>query len=608
MLAMGLLGILYLPVGLVVLVLLGLAGYRPLLKEMRIALPALRKSLLALRYPPNAFLATVIVVAVVVALFKALVPVATQDDLMYHLALPHRYVDAHSVSFYPDSSYSLFPQLMEMLYTWGLLLGSDRLAVLFAFSVGLIGPATIALFAWKYLGGGKSGLWRTLPLLGAAIYLSTPLVGYVLRAANTDLAQASFDALAVYAFILWVSPNSAIQKSSPSAHKSKIQNPMDPRPLVLAGMCCSLSFSVKYYGFAMAVALGVALIGVLVYHYRRNPTPRPAKPQSDAEVKTTRPLNTISRVRQWQETPAFLFFYFTLPVFDLAIPWLLRNIVASGNPIWPLAGNLLGGAYWSPQASPETLLGSAPPFSVSNVWTGMEAVWAAYTRGPLDIDNQQHVVNLGTLLLPALLTLIFARWKPAVRWLAYAAGAYWVLWAFFFSRTSIRYLSTFFLLAALLGAYGLVSMAMRYRQLRLVVAGIVAVALGFLAVQSVLSLGPYVPTVLAVDRSAEQTYLQTYMQDYPMIKYIGDNTPQTAKIYVWDGQPRGYYIPRDYVYARLVPLYTGFGEEAEKWRARLTELGITHVLVHNRRILAPGQPLDYDPEAPDAQRFASLYF
>jgi hypothetical protein len=599
MLGLGLLGVLYLPVGLVVLALLAVAGYRPLVKEAKLALPATRRALTSLRYPPNAFLAGVIVLAVGVALGKALVPVATQDDLMYHLALPRKYIEAHSIGFYPDSTYSLFPQLMEMLYTWGLLLGSDRLAVLFAFSVGLLGPVSAALFAKRYLGGDGSGVWRVMPLLAAAIFLTTPLVGYILRAANTDLAQASFDLLAVYAFTLWISNKLTIQNP-----KSKIQNPSDPRPLVLAGICCGLSFSVKYYGFAMAIALGAALVGVLVYRYRRV---RPQRPLQE-EVRDTRPLRTLGRLRLLQSAPPFLLLYFALPILDLAVPWLLRNTVASGNPVWPLAGNLLGGAYWSAEASPETLLGSAPAFSISNIWTGAEFVWSAYTRGPLDIDNQRHVVNLGTLLLPALLTLPFARWKPAIRWLAYAAGAYWVIWAFFFSRTSIRYLSTFFLLAALLGAYGLVSMAVRYRQLRLAVTGVTAVALGFLAIQSALSVGPYLPTVFAVDRAAERQYLQAYMQDYPVMQYIADKTPPNATIYVWDGQPRGYYIPRKYVYARLVPLYTGFGSESGQWRARLAELGITHVLVHNRRILAPGQPLDFDPDAPDAQRFAAQYF
>jgi len=269
---------------------------------------------------------------------------------------------------------------------------------------------------------------------------------------------------------------------------------------------------------------------------------------------------------------------------------------------------LLGGAYWSPEASPETLLGVAPSFSPANIWTGLEFMWNAYARGPLLIDNQVHVVNLGTLLLPALLTLPFARWTTPVRLLAFAAGAYWLIWAFFFSRTSARYLSTFFLIAALIGAYGIISMVARYKELRWVVVGLVGVALGFLVAQSVLSVGTYLPTVLALDRGAETRYLQAYMADSPVVQFIHDNTPQDATIYVWDGQPRGYYIPRRYVYARLVPLYTGFGSDLEGWRARMRELGITHVLVHERDILAPGQLLGADPDRAIGQEFANRYF
>lgn len=604
MLGLGLLGLLYLPAGLIVLALLTAAGYRPLIREASILLPAFRGILGSLRYPPNAALALVILAVVGVALCKALVPVATQDDLMYHLALPRRYIEAHSIGFYPDSTYSLFPQLMEMLNTWGLLLGSDRLAVLFALSVSLIGPVAAGLFAKRFLAEGRGGVWQALPLLAVAIYLSTPLVGYVQRAANTDLAQASFDFLAVYAFTFWIL-NFGVWKSS----TLPTQNPNDPRLLVLAGICCGLSFSVKYYGFAMAVALGLALAAILLYRqFRLRTRPKPQSGRVQVAVQETKPLTIAGRFRAAQAAPFFLLLYFALPFLDVVIPWILRNVVASGNPIWPLAGRLLGGVYWSPEASPETLLGVAPSFSPANIWTGLEFMWNAYSRGPLVIDNQQHVVNLGTLLLPALLTLPFARWTLPARFLAYAAGAYWLIWAFFFSRTSARYLSTFFLLAALLGAYGIVSMAARYRQLRWAVGGIVGIALGFLVVQSVLSVGTYLPTALAFDRATESKYLQAYMGDYPMVQYIEKNTPQNAGIYLWDGQPRGYYVPRSYVYARLVPLYTGFGSEPDKWRARMGELGITHVLVHERDMLAPGQPIGQDPARAIGQEFANRYF
>jgi hypothetical protein len=215
------------------------------------------------------------------------------------------------------------------------------------------------------------------------------------------------------------------------------------------------------------------------------------------------------------------------------------------------------------------------------------------------------------LLLPALLLLPFARWRAALRLLAYAAASYWLLWAFFFSRTSIRYLSTFFLLAAVLGAYALVSLATRHRAMQWAGA-VVLVMLAVISAEATAGAGRFLPTVLALDRTAESRYLATYMEDYNMLLYISANLPPDARVYVWDGQPRGYYIARPYVYARLVPLYTGFASQPAEWRERLKQLGITHILLNrvNGRgeVLAPGQPPGYDPDWQVSRDFAQRYF
>jgi hypothetical protein len=595
MLGLGLTRLLYLPAALAGLLALSMVAVTSLWREWPRMRHATKGSFRALRYPPLLFLVTIVIVCLFSALVKALLPVATQDDLMYHLALPRRYIEAHGIDFYADSTYSLFPQLMEMLYTWGLLLGSDRIAVLLALSTTLLGPAAAALFAKRYLATPGTTGGRVLPVLVAAIFLSVPLVGYVMRAANTDLPQASFDFLAIYAFWLAVIRPSAAKRESigkaGSAGAATVDStpqvyekhaPFDLKLLLLAGLCCGLSFSTKYYGFAVATILGIAL--VTVARYRR--------------LKWRMPLAAF--------VPAMG--AFAGGVVFLALPWLVRNVVESGNPVWPLAGRIFGGAYWSPTASPETLLGSAPPFGPANLWTGVEFVWNAATRPPILIDRQWHNVDLSLLLLPALLLLPFARWKPALTWIAVAGASYWLIWALFFSRTSARYLSTFFLLCAVLGAYAIVEVFRRFRVTRWGLVGGVAALLAMLGVQAVVSTGPYLGTTFSLERSAESDYLRQYMEDYPMIRFIEGNTPTNAKVYVWDGQPRGYYIPRDYVYARLVPLYSGFGSEPEAWRERLRELGITHVLVHRRDILAPGQPLGVDPALEVGRRFGQRYF
>ncbi|HET6262087.1 MAG TPA: hypothetical protein VFG99_07590, partial [Chloroflexia bacterium] len=74
-----------------------------------------------------------------------------------------------------------------------------------------------------------------------------------------------------------------------------------------------------------------------------------------------------------------------------------------------------------------------------------------------------------------------------------------------------------------------------------------------------------------------------------------------------DSRPRGYRIPRPYVYGRLVPEYSGVSPNPDEWHARLKELGITHVLVHNREVFAPGYPPGYDPDRETFQALATRY-
>lgn len=572
-LALGLVGLLYTPSVLLLLVALAAIGFRPLADTLRLARPTARRALDSLRYPPNLFLAAVIVLCVAAALVKALVPPATQDDLMYHLALPRRYVEEHAIRFYPDSNYSLFPQIMEMLYTLGLLLGSDRISILFAFTTGLIAAAAAALFAKRLLADDNAHpLWKSLPWLVAAIFLSAPLHNFIMRAANTDFAQASAEMLAIYAFYLAI-------RSRPQP---------DTRLLLLSGICGGLSFSVKWYGLLLPGALGLALLVVLLVRWLNG----------DSSGKRTIARAALRNILAYG-----------VSILALGGVWLLRNFIESGNPMWPALGNLLGGSYWSPAADPEVLLGTIPGLKWESIPSGLMYQFnATIGRVPLSLDEQWYVVSTGPLLLTSLLALTMARWKPPMRLVFYAAAFVWVVSLFYFSRASIRYLATVFLLCALMGAYGLISIAVRSRVAAVALGTVVALSLTLVTLDTVLSTRYSAPTTFALDRTAEDRYLAAYMPDYPIVSYISTNTPPNATIYVWDSRPRGYRIPRPYVYGRLVPAYSGVSPNPDEWHARLKDLGITHVLVHNRPQFAPGYPPGFDPDREIFQALADRYF
>ncbi len=564
----GLLGLMYSRVGLALLLLAMLAGYRPLLNIRRDALSAMRRAVrgllrlrLQLQYGPVLFIALLCLMLGMVALVRAFVPVVTQDDLMYHLALPRRYIEDHRVQFYPDSNYSLFPQLMEMLYTLGMMLGGDRVPVLIALGMGMLAIAAISLLA-RRLPGGNEPMWRIVPGMAAALFLSSPLTLYVLRAANTDFAQSAFDLLAILSFYL------------ATVQRDRGRHSM----LALSGLCGGLAFSVKYYGLAVPLLLGVVLVVILVREH-------------------------MTAARTGQHTGAYsarCIASYIVPPLLLGGVWLVRNYISSGNPVWPAAGNIFGGSYWSPAAAPEVLLGTVPGLSLNSFWTGLHYDLNAITRPYFVLDKEMQVVSLGPLLIPALLALPLARWRSGLRLALYVAASIWMVSLFYFSRASIRYLTSVFLLAALLGAYSLVSVAVRTRIGKRMIGAVVGLTLVLLTLESTLTAGPALPVVFSLSRASEPQYLANYMEDRKMMDYIASRTPITSIIYVWDSRPRGYYIPRPYIYGRLVPRYSGFSSDPVAWHARLKELGVTHVLYHYREVLAPGAGYapGYDPDRP----------
>ncbi|MDQ3928554.1 MAG: hypothetical protein M3328_05335, partial [Chloroflexota bacterium] len=150
--------------------------------------------------------------------------------------------------------------------------------------------------------------------------------------------------------------------------------------------------------------------------------------------------------------------------------------------------------------------------------------------------------------------------------------------------------------------------AVRSRTAGLALGTVIGLILGLLTIDTALSTRPYVSTTFALDRAAEDLYLNAHMDDYPIMQYLEFNAPPNAVVYDWDSRPRGYHIPRPYVYGRLVPKYSGVSPNPEEWHARLKELGITHVLVHNREVFAPGYPAGYDPDRDIFQALAARYF
>ena len=107
------------------------------------------------------------------------------DPLCYHLGLPKIFVERHTITYLTFTVNSLFPFLMEMLYTLGLLLRGPMLAQLFHWSFGVLAALATVSLAAPFVG-------TKLRWLPGIILLWTPGIFHQMPVAATDVALAAF--------------------------------------------------------------------------------------------------------------------------------------------------------------------------------------------------------------------------------------------------------------------------------------------------------------------------------------------------------------------------------------------------------------------------------
>lgn len=127
----------------------------------------------------------VVFIGIVLIYFvQAFLPPTILDVLVYHLALPKIYAQAHGLVPVPSNAYSFFPQNMEMLYTLGMLAHSWLPANFIHLAFGVL-TALIILSLGRRVSPAAARI-------AALIFLAHPLVAIEAASALVDLAATFF--------------------------------------------------------------------------------------------------------------------------------------------------------------------------------------------------------------------------------------------------------------------------------------------------------------------------------------------------------------------------------------------------------------------------------
>lgn len=345
----------------------------------------------------------------------AMSPPVDFDVREYHLQGPKEWFQQGRITFLSHNVYTSFPFLTEMLSLAGMVVANDWWSgalvgqvILSCFQI-LSGLATFAI-ARRWL-GTESAWWAALIGLTTPWTLRISLIAYAEGALTFYLTSAVMSALLV-----------------PAAKTTRDRNSL----CVLTGLLAGSAMSSKYTGLVSVI---VPVGCLLALHIGRR------RPQTE----TQEPAITISDPQERIRLLLSGGVLFAAATFLMVAPWLVRNVLDTGNPVYPLGYEVFGGdkwsaemdARWKPAHAPsEHRLAQIPQHfldaAVLNKWTSGLLFALAIPAGLLSkripvVPLLLTVIGWQFLSWWAFTHRIDRFWIPVIPLMAVAGAACWKL-------------------------------------------------------------------------------------------------------------------------------------------------------------------------------------
>jgi hypothetical protein len=448
------------------------------------------------------------------------------DDLEYHLAAPAQYHAAERVFFIRDNVYANFPQASEMLCLAGMELTDSPTR---GAAVGRMLNALLGLLAALALTALLRGVVnKETADAGAAIFYTWPGVTLYSGLAHVEPMLIFFATLALWA-LLW----SWRRKLTPPGPRGWAQ---------LAAVAAGGAMSVKYTGVLLVFAPTLAGCVLLGFCQR---------------------LRTVEIARR-------VALFAGVAVLVMA-PWLVRNALNTGNPVYPLLDPLFHSPNWSAAKDARWMQEHSPRDTSA-------ALLPEKALEVLTFDQRNASLALILFLPLCLLAGRRTRWVAAL--LAAHCAALFLLY-FYFTQHNERFIESGVTALAALSALGL-GAALARPEGRFLRAALIALLLlcpsrwmnyQYAAASIPAAVAP-VPVEALFDDAAP-----------PAMKFINDpaNLSSTARV-LFLGEARTFHCRREFVASTVFD--TNALEELlraattpEEIRNGLTRLGVTHLYV-----------------------------
>lgn len=506
----------------------------------------------------------------------ASVPPVSRDALIHHLAVPKLYLHHGKMIELPDIPFSYYPMNLDLLYLIPLVFDNDIIPKYIHMLFGLFTAGLI----FRYL---RWRIGRNYGLVGALLWLSTPIVTRMSSEVYVDLGVAFFGFASLYQIIRWI--------DSGFRYKN----------LVFSAILCGLALGTKYNALVM-----LAVLTLMIPFIRSRLT---------SEFKTTQCEDASwssatgdEKKKNETSSAAILMstFYFVAVALLVFSPWMIRNMVLKQNPIYPMMTRVFnpdeekGGEQWSQassivQKTGNTLSIRRLVFKESFGYIALIPL-RLFIEGK-DDDPRHFDGKLNPFLLIFMIAGIWSfngitgqiRYE---RWIWFSFAMLYLAFVIFTAPIRVRYLAPILPAIIVLSVFGIHNTIVAIRRFRSSLPGysFSMTTLNCLILAMFIYNGNYFlerykkiqPITYLSGEVSRDTYITQRRPEYPLTRYANTRLAPDARILgLFIGQRR-YYFDRDITFNEN--LFLSAVQDAEKPSDVMTYLHqkkITHLVVRH---------------------------
>lgn len=489
---------------------------------------------------------TALLVLIISVLILSCVPPVSRDALIHHLAIPKLYLKHGGMFQIPQLPYSYYPMNLDLLYLISLYLKNDIAPKWIHFSFALL----TGVLLFRYL---RKTVGTTYGLFAVIFFLSTPVIVRLSITAYVDLGLVFFSTASLMVLLRWLDDGGRMWH------------------LVLSGIFCGLAMGTKYNGIVPFVVLSL----FVPYLSSRSLSPVPGR--------TVKAISSTA--------------VFALTALVVFSPWMIRNYVWTGNPIYPLydswfndpihhAGSPIGTFAFRSLVHGESWLEIA--------LLPLRVFFQGQDGNPKYFDGK---MNPFLLILPVMAFFsssnLSSLRKRELKIFGFFS-ALLLLITLFSSEMRIRYITPIIPPLAILSVFGCRNFLEWTEKLKERAARVSGKSLVLLCVGlALLWNGAYVfqqyrivdPIPYLRGRVSRDAYIERFRPEYPVLVFANKNLPSDARILFLFLGERGYYCDREYLLdmrdkRSLIQGLVKNGRGPDDVWAGLREKGITHLLIN----------------------------